>query len=150
MFASARRISWPLSDEDALGSERAAEVWERRPPGALPNEARQAKLIDWLQSEPLAADPERYPYPCLRREPKLLLKASSLPQALEVKRKRDRPQHAVHLGRQRLIRIPREHKALGWLHLSLNGGQGLAQEGKALLRRHMRGEQDADARAMAR
>ena len=75
--------SLPPALEDALGSERAAEVWARRPPGALPNADRQAKLIDWLQMSPLAVDPERFLYPCLRREPKLLLKASSLPQLRE-------------------------------------------------------------------
>ena len=64
---------------EALGDDRAAEIWERRPPGALPNEKKQAALIDWLQTGPLEADPERYLFPCLRREPKLLLRASSLP-----------------------------------------------------------------------
>jgi hypothetical protein len=69
----------PPALTEALGSERAAEVWARRPPGALPNNKRQVALIDWLQQGPLAYDPERFLYPCLRREPKLLLRASSLP-----------------------------------------------------------------------
>ena len=42
---------------EALGDDRAAEIWERRPPGALPNEKKQAALIDWLQTGPLEADP---------------------------------------------------------------------------------------------
>ena len=73
----------PSALEEALGNERACEVWDRRPPGPLPNEKKQAALIDWLSTSPLAADPERYLYPCLRREPKLLLKASSLRQLRE-------------------------------------------------------------------
>ena len=69
----------PAALQDALGDERAREVWDRRPPGALPNERKQAALVEWLSTSPLAADPERYLYTCLRREPRLLLKASSLP-----------------------------------------------------------------------
>ena len=74
--------SAPPTLEAALGAERAAEVWERRPPGALPNEKKLATLIEWLTAGPLAADPERFLYPCLRREPKLLLRAASLPALL--------------------------------------------------------------------
>ena len=74
----------PPALEAALGSDRAAEVWARRPPGALPNENKQAALVDWLQTGPLAADPERFLYQCLRREPKLLLRASSLPALRDV------------------------------------------------------------------
>ena len=69
----------PPALEEALGEDRALEVWERRPPGALPNNAKQAALVEWLESGPLKADPERFLYQCLRREPKLLLRAASLP-----------------------------------------------------------------------
>ena len=45
------------------------------PPTELTNEKKQAALVEW----PLAVDPERFLYPCLRREPKLWLRAASLP-----------------------------------------------------------------------
>ena len=53
---------------EVLGTERAAEVWARRPAGELPNEKQQAALIQWLQTGPLATDPERLLHMCLRRE----------------------------------------------------------------------------------
>jgi len=63
----------------ALDQERATEIWSRRPVGTLPNAARQAELIDWLRVGPLAHDPDRLLYTCLKKEPRLLRKASSLP-----------------------------------------------------------------------
>jgi len=63
---------------EAVGEERAEDLWARRPPGPLPNAKRQAALIEWLQNGPLAADPDELLYPCLRREPRLFLRASSL------------------------------------------------------------------------
>ena len=64
---------------EALDAERAAEIWARRPAGSLPNADRQAELIEWLKMGPLAHDPDRLLYTCLRNEPRLLKRASSLP-----------------------------------------------------------------------
>ena len=36
---------------EALGEERALEVWDRRPPGALPNEKKQAALLAEFNKE---------------------------------------------------------------------------------------------------
>ena len=79
LCANAVEPPTPQALEAALGTERAAEVWARRPAGTLPNEKKQAALVEWLQTGPLAVDPERFLYPCLRREPKLWLRAASLP-----------------------------------------------------------------------
>ena len=72
-------VAPPPAFVEALDAERAAEIWARRPAGTLPNADRQAELIEWLKMGPLAHDPDRLLYTCLRNEPRLLKRASSLP-----------------------------------------------------------------------
>ena len=71
----------------ALGSagwsaEEGEDVWEHRPPGKLPGPASQRALLEWLQAELGAGDGDavRLSYLCLRREPRLMLRAAALPE----------------------------------------------------------------------
>ena len=69
--------------EAGLEEAQAEELWERRPPGRLPGVARQAALLEWLQSELADDEPVRHSYLCLSKAPKLMLKAGALPQLQE-------------------------------------------------------------------
>lgn len=82
LAASAAEIPPPPALLDALGEANAQQVWDSRPPGALPGWAKQAALVGWLREVPFAHD-ETLLYPCLRREPKLLLRAGALDELAE-------------------------------------------------------------------
>ena len=68
----------PAALTAALSEDRASEIWAMRPDGTLPGASSQAALIDWLRVGPLAVDPDQLLYTCLRREPRLLARASNL------------------------------------------------------------------------